>query len=67
METLGFFRSTDPNIFPSYAYPDQLEDSASSPQAPDIEAIGLPSGFVDHGLGDVPPGDVGCIFLINLR
>ncbi|KAG8737965.1 hypothetical protein FRC10_007452 [Ceratobasidium sp. 414] len=64
-EAACFLRSDDPKLFPGL--PALSEDSSSGPSAPDLELIGMPIGFKNHGKDLVAAGDLMCIAAIPLR
>ncbi|KAG9101192.1 hypothetical protein FRC06_003277 [Ceratobasidium sp. 370] len=64
-EAACFLRTDDPKLFPGLS--PLSEDSTSGPGAPDLELIGLPIGFKDHGKEFVANGDLMCITAIPLR
>jgi len=66
-ECAAFFRSTDRKLFPKQDYPHELEDAASSPNAPDLELICSPVSFYNHGLQPVAEEDAATIMAILLR
>ncbi|QRV83543.1 GMC oxidoreductase [Ceratobasidium sp. AG-Ba] len=64
-EAACFFRSDDPTLFPDL--PPLHEDTSSGPGAPDIELIGMPMGFKNHGNEFVADGDLMTIVTTVLR
>ncbi|KAG9098136.1 hypothetical protein FS749_004590 [Ceratobasidium sp. UAMH 11750] len=64
-EAACFLRTDDPKLFPGL--PPLSENSSSGPGAPDLELIGLPIGFKNHGKDFVADGDLMCITSIPLR
>jgi len=47
-EAATFFRTDDPKLFPPAEFNNDIEDSTSGPNAPDIEVIIVPSAVKDH-------------------
>lgn len=64
-EAACFFRSDDPKLFPGLS--PLSEDSSSGPNAPDLELIAMPIAFKNHGLGEIPAGDLMSAGVIGLR
>ncbi|KAJ3808707.1 hypothetical protein F5876DRAFT_67064 [Lentinula aff. lateritia] len=48
-EAAAFIRTDDPKFFPQNEYPDQLPDTTSGPESPDIEIFCTPMSYKDHG------------------
>jgi len=66
-ECAAFLRSTDRKLFPKLDYPEELEDTASSPSAPDLELVGSPVSFHNHGLEVIAEEDAATIIAVLLR
>ncbi|KLO10967.1 alcohol oxidase [Schizopora paradoxa] len=66
-ECAAFLRTTDRKLFPKDDFPEELEDSASSPNAPDVELIAAPVSFHNHGLEIVPEEDAATVIAVLLR
>ncbi|TFK70321.1 alcohol oxidase [Pluteus cervinus] len=48
-EAAAFIRTDDPKLFPREQYPNQLENSTSAADSPDIEILTTPFAYKDHG------------------
>ncbi|KAG8213261.1 hypothetical protein J3R82DRAFT_11733 [Butyriboletus roseoflavus] len=48
-EAAAFFRSDDQKLFPPAEYNNDIEDTTSAPNAPDIEIVLVPAVLEDHG------------------
>ncbi|THH03799.1 hypothetical protein EW145_g5999 [Phellinidium pouzarii] len=68
-EAAAFIRSADPALFPPSDYPEKLEDTTSSLDAPDIELLSSPlawkSSTPHHS--DVPIGELASFLVVLLR
>jgi len=66
-EAAGFVRASDPVLFPPELFPTKVEEVASGPGAPDLEIYASPLGYIDHGFGKVPEGDLMTMSALLLR
>ena len=66
-EAVAFIRSNDPKLFPTSEGYGLIEDATSGSDAPDIEIFSTPTAWVDHGFGEVPPGQLFSITQYLLR
>ncbi|KXN88615.1 L-sorbose 1-dehydrogenase [Leucoagaricus sp. SymC.cos] len=48
-ESAAFVRTDDPKLFPSSKYPEQLRDSTSAKDSPDLEFFTTPFAYKEHG------------------
>ncbi|XP_006459081.1 hypothetical protein AGABI2DRAFT_183868 [Agaricus bisporus var. bisporus H97] len=64
-ESAAFIRSDDRKLFPSSKFPDQLTDSASAKDSPDLELFTTPFAYKEHGdiLFDLPTYALHCYLL----
>ncbi|KAI0787497.1 GMC oxidoreductase [Fomes fomentarius] len=67
-ETIGFVRSTDPKLFPPGEYPpEEIEDTTSGPDAPDVEIFFTPTGYRSHGMKRMRPDHYFALHGVLLR
>jgi choline dehydrogenase len=65
-EVAAFIRSDNSSLFPASHY-GPIEDTTSGSDAPDIEVIGAPLAWKDHGFAKLPSGDLMGMGAILLR
>ncbi|KAI0027500.1 GMC oxidoreductase [Vararia minispora EC-137] len=65
-EAAAFVRSDDATLFPE-AEKNSLEDTASGPEAPDLEMFVTPFGYSNHGMLQTPTEDSLGLHLTMLR
>lgn len=66
-ESVAFFRSDDPTLFPREQFADDIEDTTSSPGAPDVELCACPITYKDHGYSIGPVGSSCSLTCVLLR
>lgn len=61
-ESAAFIRTDDRNLFPRDQYPEDIEDSTSGDNGPDLELFCSPFAYKDHGayLFDMPTYSIHC-------
>ncbi|EJD45817.1 alcohol oxidase [Auricularia subglabra TFB-10046 SS5] len=67
VESVAFVRSTERKLFPATDFPEELQDSTSAENAPDIEFLASPLAWKNHGLDPLAPGPMCSFGAVLLR